>query len=418
MIPFNLNYDSITVIWDRQSYTVHKTDKRFDDVLSAVKNVDNEALGKALCTADVVKQYESTIEQVFDSIDVKFEANSILVDGYALHNTISDRIIDFVDNNLPIEPLVLFVKNIMQNPSVTLLNDSIASVLGTTKGAMIDKFIDDLFSFLSKKNMPITDDGYFLAYKSVQSDYFSKSSGTLELLSGTSINGKILNKPGELIKCKREQVDQDRTNECSHGLHVGCMEYSGPGGWYNNTSDKVVVVKVNPRDVVAIPPDYNRTKMRVCEYEVLYDYLTPINTTYGSDSHDRIGELSEDDPNFWSDIDLMEGDNVNFDYCKNGVKKRRYGIVETIHYEGSNDSKIERIVCKLVEPEERAGQYGSFSTSKISNFIIKKVESEDDEEDDEEDEEDEDFYKGGNFDAYYEDDDLDMHWNDEREELN
>jgi len=28
-------------------------------------------------------------------------------------------------------------------------------------------------------------------------------------------------------------------------------------------------VKVNPKDVVSVPYDYNYSKMRVCEYEVL-----------------------------------------------------------------------------------------------------------------------------------------------------
>jgi len=30
-----------------------------------------------------------------------------------------------------------------------------------------------------------------------------------------------------------------------------------------------VLVKVNPKDVVSVPVDYNNTKMRVCRYEVI-----------------------------------------------------------------------------------------------------------------------------------------------------
>lgn len=59
----------------------------------------------------------------------------------------------------------------------------------------------------------------------------------------------------------REAVDPDRSRECSYGLHVGNMEYVAS---FSGTVTLAVVI--DPADVIAIPRDYNGTKMRVCAY--------------------------------------------------------------------------------------------------------------------------------------------------------
>lgn len=71
---------------------------------------------------------------------------------------------------------------------------------------------------------------------------------------------------------KREAVDANADVHCSKGLHVGALAYSGPGGWYWSNGDRVVICKINPRDVISVPNDHNGQKMRVCEYEVVAEY--------------------------------------------------------------------------------------------------------------------------------------------------
>jgi hypothetical protein len=63
----------------------------------------------------------------------------------------------------------------------------------------------------------------------------------------------------------RKDCDPDRKNACSRGLHVAAFSYAHDQ--YSNGN--LIEVKVNPRDVVAVPEDHNNEKMRVCEYEVL-----------------------------------------------------------------------------------------------------------------------------------------------------
>ena len=67
-------------------------------------------------------------------------------------------------------------------------------------------------------------------------------------------------------------------------VYVGCLKYSGPGGWYNSYDNKVVIVKVNPRDAVKRTKDHNATKLRVCKYEVvgLYNQDMDKSAVYNS----------------------------------------------------------------------------------------------------------------------------------------
>jgi hypothetical protein len=62
----------------------------------------------------------------------------------------------------------------------------------------------------------------------------------------------------------RNKVDDNQNNTCSYGLHF-CSE----GYLKHFGGARTVIVKINPRDVVSIPNDYNQTKGRTCRYEVI-----------------------------------------------------------------------------------------------------------------------------------------------------
>lgn len=66
---------------------------------------------------------------------------------------------------------------------------------------------------------------------------------------------------GTPIVLERSKCDSNPHVTCSRGLHVGAMEYVR-----NFFGSHILLCLVNPRDVVAIPKDYNGMKMRVCEY--------------------------------------------------------------------------------------------------------------------------------------------------------
>jgi hypothetical protein len=171
----------------------------------------------------------------------ELEGETIMFRGIPVHNVVATRIVQFVESGLPFMPAVRFLENLLENPS--------------------KRAVDEGYAFLEHKNLPLTEDGCFLAYKSVRSDYLDKYSGTID------------NSVGKVVEVPRNMVDDNREHECSAGLHVGSLEYAGPSGWYNRPNDNVVIVKVNPRDIVSVPRDHSAQKMRVCRYEVIADFV-------------------------------------------------------------------------------------------------------------------------------------------------
>lgn len=176
---------------------------------------------------------------------------TIVIDGDILPNALSEKLIDLVDSGDDTDRLENFWDNLAQNPT--------------------DSAREDLFSFLDANNVPITKDGCFIVYKMVQDNWWDKHTGsTFEC------------KPGNVIEMKREDVDHDRRNTCSAGIHVAAFEYASTFG-----GGRLVECKVNPRDVVAVPPDYSQQKMRVCKAEVLRETDTKYTeTVYNNDNDD------------------------------------------------------------------------------------------------------------------------------------
>jgi hypothetical protein len=67
---------------------------------------------------------------------------------------------------------------------------------------------------------------------------------------------------GEAVKFDRSECDADPRKSCSYGLHVGATSYVES---FANTNSVVLVCLVNPMNVMAVP-EYDNSKMRVCEY--------------------------------------------------------------------------------------------------------------------------------------------------------
>jgi hypothetical protein len=132
------------------------------------------------------------------------------------------------------DPVLRFYERLQKNPS--------------------KRSVDQLFPFLEKMNIPLTNDGCFLAYKGVNDDYTDRHSST------------ISNKPGTTVKIPRNLVSDDPREACHFGLHVGAVSYA------KSFADRMVICKVDPQNVVCVPYDSSQEKMRVCEYKVIGNY--------------------------------------------------------------------------------------------------------------------------------------------------
>ena len=91
----------------------------------------------------------------------------------------------------------------------------------------------------------------------------------------------------------REDVDDCREVTCSKGLHFCSQSYLSS---YSGGQGRVLIVKVNPRDVCAIPSDHANAKGRACCYEVVCEYKSKDKETVEAfDSvHVKVDEVEKD----------------------------------------------------------------------------------------------------------------------------
>lgn len=227
MFNYILSDSNITVLADAKVRVFAKQDAVFDRVVEAVKANDEATLLDLINRPVAITRYAARG-------NIEFRDHRVFYKGAPLHEAIAGRVVDLFDQGFPIDHLLVFLDNLMQNPS--------------------NSAIQELYEFLAACNLPITPDGCFLAYKLVQDNYKDVHSGTYD------------NSVGQVVRMERRLVDDRRENTCSHGLHVCSLGYLG--SFYG---DRLMLVKVNPRDVVSIPSDYGNTKMRVCEYHVIQE---------------------------------------------------------------------------------------------------------------------------------------------------
>lgn len=239
--------NNVTISKDGKTLIVSKQYADFNKIVDALKSKDFDT---AFALADKATALVKNSNGAFE-----VRGGVVYRNGLPIHNVVTDRILEFQEQGLPFEPLLKFLENLMANPSARSINE--------------------LYKFLENKNLPVTEDGCFLAYKAVQDDYLSITSGSTEVRvsrdggqTWETVTGKVPNNIGSIIEVDRNQVDDDATRTCSFGLHAGALEYVNSFG---GRRGKKVVVKINPKDVVSVPVDYDGQKLRTARYEVLSD---------------------------------------------------------------------------------------------------------------------------------------------------
>lgn len=224
MFPYIVQGNNIVVVINNQPHTISKTHLSYQRVLDAIKSNDWTTVQDIIEPKKIVLNYGQG--------NVSIQGEKLFWKGQEMHNALTTRMIAMLQEEFPIEPLVLFMENLMNNPS--------------------KRAVTELYGFLEKNNLPITPDGHFLAYKKVREDYLDVHSGTMN------------NSVGSIVEMERNMVDDDKNNTCSTGLHFCSQSYLNSFG-----GNRTMILKINPRDVVSIPSDYNDSKGRACRYEVI-----------------------------------------------------------------------------------------------------------------------------------------------------
>jgi hypothetical protein len=204
----------------------------------------------------------------------EFSNEGIKVGGELVPAVLANKVNRLREEGLPFNLFLNFWANLKQNPSFTVINDT--------------GFLD----FLEYKELPITEDGCFLAYKGLDEKYWSIRGNTAtKVLKGkTNAGGHIYNGIGESILVERSSVDDNRNNTCSFGVHVGSLDYAK--GWARG---KVVVVKINPKHVVSVPTDCSCQKLRCCGYDVISEFVQEITVAATTSKGEAIVDESQAD---------------------------------------------------------------------------------------------------------------------------
>jgi len=233
MASFIKSSTHISIVFDDgESATIYASQENYDPVCAAIKQ-DDWSLAQHL--AFPVNEVKANLAPLGDRVSV--EHGVVSLDGTAIHNTLTERMLQMHSEGFNIAPMAKFLENLMDNPSYRAVNE--------------------LYTFLEQSDLPITEDGHFIAYKRVASDFTDMYSHTMD------------NSPGKVVSMPRNQVNEDKNVTCSRGLHFCSRSYLPH---YGDVPDsRVVMVKINPRDVVSIPADYNNAKGRCSRYEVIRD---------------------------------------------------------------------------------------------------------------------------------------------------
>jgi hypothetical protein len=291
--------NGITLYHEGKVYTASKDHPNYRELLESIRIGAYEHFKSYLAANSRI----APCVQAHDCFTV--ENDLLFYNGRQVGDVIANRVIAMFDEGHDVSHMARFVDNLFQNPS--------------------NRAVEELYGFLKNENIPITDDGCFLAYKAVRSTYFSKMGNkNLILISGEyNEEGHINNSVGQIVRCERNCVDDDPNRACGKGLHVGGLRYAGPGGtWFEgHLGDRTVIVKVNPRDVVTIPNE-SCLKVRTCGYEVIAEYVaalpststaTPVNPPKDEVYCDWSSHDDSDVP-YLNPESLEVGTNVTFQY--------------------------------------------------------------------------------------------------------
>jgi len=266
-IATNYNPDPISgwikVIADGKDYFISASSPLYPKAFDAFKAKDWESF---FCAVDPSVKINSLFAK-YETVEVK---NGLLyVDGDVVDSVVSDRLIQMLSNEVDVLPVLKFVYRLRLNPS--------------------SRAVNELYTFLEHKCLPFTESGTFLAYKAVRPNYHDKHSGRFD------------NSVGNVLEMPRNKVDDNKDVGCSYGFHAGTLEYASG---FAGMGDKIVLVEIDPADVVSIPTDCEFQKLRTCRYKVVEEFERPLTeplyeSRFTTENDDEVDEYWQG--NEWSD---------------------------------------------------------------------------------------------------------------------
>jgi hypothetical protein len=265
--------DYATLVFDDGEWaTIYNDNPRFSTLTQAIVD-SNWDLARKICfpaeevSAALVEVADQSLSDLVSIRSGVVYYRGTYCDERPIHNALTARIVQQLERGYVLRNLIRFFERLMQNPSCRAVNE--------------------LYSFIEASSLPITEDGHFLAYKRIRSDWTDCHSGQVVNKPATLMGNEELSKfpvtvnnvttsvlhrvdgPVTHVSMPRNMVDEDKNRHCSSGLHFCSRGYLSEFG--TNEGGRVIVVKIDPSQVVSIPSDHQNQKGRCCRYEVLYE---------------------------------------------------------------------------------------------------------------------------------------------------
>lgn len=228
------------------SYEVEYTNPKYSQILFYFKEGKKNVEEIFSC---ILKDDESKEDSKKNSIDNLPEGYSVNLNGDLMYNGLC------IGKNFGIR---------LQNCEPSQYDNTIKFLRKLKDENISSEVFRSICDFLEQnKTIVFDDDGDLVLYKYVNSDMTSVHPNPDGSNNKNSINSAVV--------MARRDVCADRNVACSQGLHVCSYEYLKD---MMNSNYNILKCKVDVRDIVSIPYDYNCAKVRVCKYipvEVIYD---------------------------------------------------------------------------------------------------------------------------------------------------
>lgn len=236
-VTTNTEYDylitgsSATVIrlvnGDSTTFQINKTHPKFKEVLAMILAGSYEDAITEIDKKELLKKYTVGL--------LTIENNQVKYAGKVLNNKLTNRLLDDINSGGTFHKhLGSFMDRAMNNVS--------------------EKSVSELWDFIEHNDIQLTENGMLIGWKKVT----KCDNGYVD-----SYTKKIPNNLGTTVHMPRSLVNDNRSQTCSQGLHVGAWTYVP-----SFSGDTILRVIVDPADVVSVPSDYNGAKMRASRYYI------------------------------------------------------------------------------------------------------------------------------------------------------
>lgn len=250
MMPFTVTPKSITFVLDNRLRHLDTSHTNFEAVKARLKTIqytEIELMNRSSTVdgdATPLPSIPELLDGLRDLVDipsfiakvslgrVKVSDDKVLFDGTQVHGHIAERLLGLLREGFDVRPLMRFMERLHTAP---------------IKGVQ-----DQFLRWLEASKLPLTEDGCFIAYKYVKSDYTD------------GYTGRIDNSIGAVIpRLAPNSINTNRNVTCAEsGYHFCSFGYLG------GSHPHVMLVKIAPEDVASFP-DGEIAKGRCLFYEII-----------------------------------------------------------------------------------------------------------------------------------------------------